>query len=381
MRIRKEMNMPIQAKVAICRGNSEPFTIEEATLDDLRPDELRVRIVACGVCHTDMAVRDQQVPVPLPAVLGHEGAGVVEETGSAVTAARPGDRVIVSFNSCGACPSCDIDAPTYCYNFFPYNWAGVRADGSPTLTRSGEKLNANFFGQSSFATHIISHERNTVRVPDEASGVPLERLAPLGCGLMTGAGAVLRSMKVRAGMPIAVFGAGTVGMAAIMAAKIAGADPIIAIDINPERLAMARELGATHAFNGKDDAIGKIRALCPAGLGYAFDTTGVSKVIEDAWDLLSPKGICGIVGASNPEDTLTFSEAAFMGGGRRVMGILGGDSDLKTFLPELIFYHLKGQFPYEKLIEYFDFDQINEAIAASENGSVVKPVLRIGVEG
>jgi aryl-alcohol dehydrogenase len=327
-----------------------------------------------------MAVRDQQVPVPLPAVLGHEGAGIVEAVGSAVTAAEPGDRVIVSFNSCGACPSCEIDAPTYCYNFFPHNWAGVRLDGSPTLTQDGKKVNANFFGQSSFATHIISHDRNTVRVPDAASGVPLERLAPMGCGLMTGAGAVLRSMKVRAGMPIAVFGAGTVGMAAIMAAKIAGAGPIIAVDINDARLALARELGATHAFNGKDDATARIRDLCPAGLGYAFDTTGVNKVIEDAWSLLAPKGVCGIVGASNLEDNLTFNEAAFMGGGRRVMGILGGDSDLKTLLPELIGYHLKGQFPIEKLIEYFDFDQINEAIAASENGSVVKPVLRIGRE-
>lgn len=372
--------MSVQAKAAICRGSSEPFTIEEVTLDDLRPDELRVRIVACGVCHTDLAVRAQQLPVPLPAVLGHEGAGIVEEVGAAVTTAKPGDRVIVSFNSCGACPSCDVDAPTYCYNFFPHNWSGVRADGSPTLTQRGEKVNANFFGQSSFATRIISHELNTVRVPDAAADIPLERLAPIGCGLMTGAGAVLRSMKVRAGLPIAVFGAGTVGMAAIMAARIVGANPIIAVDINDERLALAKELGATHAFNGKDDAVGKIRELCPAGIGYALDTTGINKLIEDAWNLLAPMGVCGIVGASGPEDNLTFNESAFLGGGRRVMGILGGDSDLKSFLPELIDYHLQGRFPFEKLIGYFDFDQINDAIAASENGSVVKPVLRIGAE-
>lgn len=373
--------MAVEAKAAICRGSGEPFTIEDVTLDALRPDELQVRIVACGVCHTDMAVRDQQVPVPLPAVLGHEGAGIVKAVGSAVTTAKPGDRVILSFNSCGDCPSCEIDAPTYCYNFFPYNWTGVRADGSPTLMQNGEKLNANFFGQSSFATQVISHERNTVRVPDEAADLPLERLCPLGCGLMTGAGAVLRSMNVRAGLPIAVFGAGTVGMAAVMAAKIAGADPIIAVDVNDERLAMAKELGATHVFNAKEDAIAKIQDLCPAGVGYVLDTTGINKVIEDAWSLLAPKGVCGIVGASDPEDNLTFNEAAFMGGGRRVMGILGGDSDLKTFLPELIGYHLNGQFPFEKLIGYFDFDQINDAIAASENGSVVKPVLRIGAEG
>jgi aryl-alcohol dehydrogenase len=372
--------MTTPAKAAICYGPDKPFTIEDVELDALRPDELRVRLVACGVCHTDMAVRDQQLPVPLPVVLGHEGAGIVEEVGSAVTVARPGDRVVMSFNSCGACPSCAVDAPTYCYNFFPHNWSGARADGSPVMFRDGAPMNANFFGQSSFATHAIAHELNTVKVPDSAAHIPLEQIAPIGCGLMTGAGAVLRSMKVRAGMPIAVFGAGTVGMAAIMAAKIAGADPIIAVDVNDTRLALAKELGATHAYNGRDDAIGKIRALVPQGLGYAFDTTGINTVIEEAWSLLAPKGICGIVGASPPADNLTFNETAFMGGGRTVMGILGGDSDVGPFLTQLLDYHVKGQFPFEKLIGYFEFGQINEAIHASEDGSVVKPVLRISAE-
>lgn len=372
--------MTTQAHAAICRGHDHPFTIEQVELAELRPDELLVRIVACGVCHTDMAVRDEQLPVPLPVVLGHEGAGIVEQVGSAVTAARPGDRVIMSFNSCGDCPSCDADAPTYCYAFFPHNWSGTRADGSPTMLLGGAPMNANFFGQSSFATHAIAHQRNVVKVPDAAAEIPLERLAPIGCGLMTGAGAVLRAMQVRAGLPIAVFGAGTVGLAAVMAAKIAGADPIVAVDVNDERLVLAKELGATHAFNARDDAVGKIRELCPQGLGYAFDTTGINAVIQDAWGLLAPKGICGIVGASDPSDNLTFNEAAFMGGGRTVMGILGGNSDLTTFLPELIEHHLAGRFPFERLIGYFDFSQINEAIHASESGQVVKPVLRIGAE-
>ncbi|MEN7538674.1 NAD(P)-dependent alcohol dehydrogenase [Aurantiacibacter flavus] len=372
--------MTTPARAAICRGNTEPFAIEDVELDDLRPDELRVRVVACGVCHTDMAVRDEQLPVPHPVVLGHEGAGIVEEVGSDVTVAKPGDRVVMSFNSCGTCPSCEVDAPTYCYNFFPHNWSGARVDGSPVMFKGGEKMNANFFGQSSFATHAIAHQLNTVKVPDSAAHIPLERLAPIGCGLMTGAGAVLRSMKVREGMPIAVFGAGTVGMAAIMAAKIAGANPIIAVDLNDGRLELAKELGATHAFNGKDDAIGKIKDLVPQGLGYAFDTTGINTIIEDAWSLLAPMGICGIVGASDPKADLTFNEAEFMGGGRRVMGILGGDSDVGGFLVELLDYHVKGQFPFEKLIGYFDFSEINEAIEASENGSVVKPVLKISEE-
>ena len=367
--------MTTSARAAICRGHDQPFTIEPIELAELRPDELLVRIVACGICHTDLAVRDAQLPVPLPAVLGHEGAGVVEAIGSAVTAAAPGDRVVMSFNSCGACPSCDDDAPTYCYNFIPHNWSGARADGSPSMTLAGAPMAANFFGQSAFATHAIAHQRNVVRVPDSAAGLPLARLAPIGCGLMTGAGAVLNAMQVRAGLPIAVFGTGTVGIAAIMAARIAGANPIIAVDVNDERLALARELGATHAFNARDDAPARIRALCPQGLGYAFDTTGLNSVIEQAWGLLAPKGIVGIVGASDPAADLTFNEAQFMAGGRTVMGILGGNSDGAAFLTELIDHRLAGRFPYERLIETVPFEQINQAIEASESGRVVKPVL------
>lgn len=368
-------------RAAICRDNATPLTIEAVELDALRPDELRIRVIACGICHTDLAVRDGQLPVPLPAVLGHEGAGIVEAVGDAVTVATPGDRVIMSFNSCGDCPSCAIAAPTYCYDFFPHNFSGRRADGSPSMFSNGAPLSANFFGQSSFASHAIAHQRNVVRIPDSAAHLPLERLAPIGCGLMTGAGAVLRSMAVRQGMPIAVFGAGTVGMAAIMAARIAGADPIIAVDVNDDRLALARDLGATHAFNGNSDAPGAIRALCPAGIGYALDTTGINGVIESAFGLLAPRGVLGIVGASDPAAMLSFNEAEFMGGGRTVKGILGGDSDVGPFIAELIELHLAGRFPFDRLIGYFDFDQINEAIAASESGRVVKPVLRIGAEG
>jgi len=373
--------MTTPARAAICRGKDQPFGIEEVTLDDLRGDELRIRIVACGICHTDLAVRDGQLPVPLPVVLGHEGAGIVEAVGADVTVAQPGDRVVMSFNSCGHCPSCDVDAPTYCYNFFPENWAGTRADGTPTMFAGGAPMNANFFGQSSFATHAIAHQRNVVRVPDAAAHLPLEQLAPIGCGLMTGAGAVLRSMKVRSGLPIVVFGSGTVGMAAIMAAKVAGADPIIAVDINDDRLALARELGATHAFNAKDDAPGKTRELCPTGVGYAFDTTGIKAVIEQAFGLLASMGVLGLVGASDPADNLVFNESEFMGGGRTVKGILGGDSDVGPFVEELIELHLAGKFPFEKLIGYFDFADIDAAIAASESGKVVKPVLRMVAEG
>lgn len=368
------------ATAAVCRSADTPLSIEPVELDALRGDELLVRVVACGVCHTDMAARDGQIPPGPPAVFGHEGAGIVEAVGTGVTVAAPGDRVLMSFNSCGDCPSCAVEAPTYCYNFYANNFSGRRPDGSPTIHAGGEAVGGNFFGQSSFATHAIAHQRNVVRVPDSAADVPLDRLAPLGCGLMTGAGAVLRSMAVRSGWPIVIFGAGTVGLAAVMAAKIAGADPIVAVDMHDSRLSLARELGATHALNAREDAIGAIRDLCPAGVAYAFDTTGVKKVIEDAFGLIAPRGILGLVGASDAADTLELNESALMGGGKTVKGILGGDSDVGPFIHELIAHHLAGRFPFDRLIGHFDFEQINEAIAASERGEVVKPVLRIAAE-
>lgn len=367
--------MAVPARAAICRGHDVPFAIENVTLDALQPDELLVRIAACGICHTDIAVRDGQLPVPLPIVLGHEGAGVVERVGSSVTVAKPGDRVVMSFNSCGHCPNCEAASPTYCYGFFPYNWSGRRADGTATMTLGGVEMNANFFGQSSFASHAITHQRNTVRIPDDLAHLPLERLGPIGCGLMTGAGAVLRSLAVRPSMPLVVAGAGTVGIAAIMAAKIVGASPIIALDVNARRLELALELGATHAYDPKEGIADKVRTLCPSGVAYAFDTTGRAEVIEELFGLLAPNGKLGIVGASGPEDMLRFNEAAFMGGGRTVMGILGGDSDGGPFLVDLLRHHAEGRFPFERLIRYFPFENIAEAIQASESGEVVKPVL------
>ena len=160
-----------------------------------------------------------------------------------------------------------------------------------------------------------------------------------------------------------------------MAAKIAGAAPIIALDIIDRRLKLALELGATHAFDARDGITDRIKQVCPAGVAYAFDTTGRAPVIHELFNLLVPKGTLGIVGASDPQDTLSFNETAFMGGGRTVMGILGGDSDVGAFLVELLQHHAEGRFPFDRLIRYFNFDQINEAIHASESGEVVKPVL------
>lgn len=376
--------MPTPVTAAVCRQPHGLLALEPLTLDDPRAGEVLVRIVASGICHTDLAVRDQQLPTPLPVVLGHEGAGIVVATGPGVTHVAPGDRVLMSFNSCGHCPSCAADAPTYCYDFFAHNFSGARPDGQATLhSAAGEVVHGFFFGQSSFATHAVASARNVVRVPDEAAHLPLATLAPLGCGLMTGAGAVLRSMAVAAGRPFVVFGAGAVGLAAVMAAKIVGADPIVAVDLHPGRRALALELGATHALDGAADPFACLAALCPRGVPAAFDTTGLAAIIEGLFALLAPKGTLAMVGASAPDAMLQFNETAFMGGGKRVIGVLGGDSDIQGFLPDLIRHHLAGRFPFDRLIRTYPFADINAAIADSESGEVVKPVLVIDpvVEG
>lgn len=364
-------------RAAICREGSSAFSIEDAQIDAPRAGEVLVRIVGAGVCHTDMAVRDRQLPVPLPVVLGHEGSGIVAAVGEGVTHVAPGDAVVLSFASCGECLNCTDHAPAYCYAFGLYNFASARPDGSTAISTDSGPIHSHFFGQSSFATHAMATARNVVKVPTIAAHVPLELLGPLGCGLQTGAGAVLNSMAVKAGRSIAVFGAGAVGLSAIMAARIAGADPIIAIDLHENRLALARELGATHTIKGDADVAAALREICPTGLNYAFDTTGLGKLIELAFEQLAPRGILGLVGASDADAMVHFNETSLMGGGKRVMGILEGDSDPQIFIPELIAHHVAGRYPFDRLVEMFAFDDINAAFEASESGRVIKPVLRV----
>lgn len=362
-------------RAAVCREGASAFSIETATLEAPRENEILVRMVGAGVCHTDMAVRDRQIPVPLPLVLGHEGSGIVEAIGSGVTSVAVGDAVVLSFASCGTCPNCADRAPAYCYSFGLHNFSGGRPDGSVAIGSDQGPIHSHFFGQSSFATYAIATQGNVVKVPVSAKNVALELLGPLGCGLQTGAGAVLNSMAVKAGRSIVIFGAGAVGLSAVMAAKIAGANPIVAIDLHDNRLALAKELGATHTVKGDRDISAALREICPEGLNYAFDTTGLGKLIELAFDLLAPRGTLGLVGASDADAMLHFNETALMGGGKRVMGILEGDSDPHVFIPELIEHFIAGRFPFDRLIQTFPFEDINAAFAASEAGQVIKPVL------
>ncbi|MER7047652.1 NAD(P)-dependent alcohol dehydrogenase [Streptomyces jumonjinensis] len=367
--------VPVTA--AVVRERSGPFTFEELTLDTvLRPDEVLVEVVAAGLCQTDLHVRDQALPTPLPAVLGHEGAGIVERVGDAVTTVAPGDRVVMSYQACGHCKPCLTGNPAYCAASFPANFGGSRLDGSNALHTGGEEIHGHFFGQSSFATHSLATERNVVRIDDE--DIPLELLGPLGCGLQTGAGAVLNSLKVEAGSSVVVIGTGTVGLAAVMAAKVAGASPIIAVDIVPERLELARELGATHTVNGRqEDTAARIAEITGGGADYVLEITARPEMLTLAVDALAPLGTAALIGGAPAGAHAPVNMNALLGG-RTVRGVAQGDSIPQLFIPQLIDLHKAGRFPFDRLITFYGFDQINEAATDTRTGAAIKPVLRIG---
>ncbi|WP_405986061.1 NAD(P)-dependent alcohol dehydrogenase [Streptomyces sp. NBC_00872] len=367
----------IAVRAAVVREKGGPFVFEDLVLDTrLRPDEVLVKVVAAGVCQTDIHVRDQHLPTPLPAVLGHEGAGIVERVGDGVTTVAPGDRVVMSYQACGHCTPCLNGDPAYCARSFPLNFGGSRPDGSNALSGTGgEEIHGHFFGQSSFATHSLATERNVVKVADD---VPLELLAPLGCGLQTGAGAVLNSLKVPAGASVVVIGTGTVGLAAVMAAAVAGASPVIAVDIVPERLTLARELGATHTVDGREeDVAGRIAEITGGGADYVLEITARPEMLTLAVDALAPLGTAALIGGAPAGAHASVNMNALLGG-RTVRGIAQGDSIPQLFIPRLIELYKAGRFPFDRLVTLRGFDEINEAVTDTRTGAVIKPVLRIG---
>jgi aryl-alcohol dehydrogenase len=361
---------------AVVRKKGGPFSLEQLQLEDPRADEVLVRIVATGMCHTDMVVRDQVYPVPQPIVLGHEGAGVVEKVGSSVVKVRPGDHVVLSFMSCGRCRLCEQGRPANCENFNAHNFSGARADGTGSLRDDHGPVHDHFFGQSSFSTFAVANERNIVKVPKEA---PLELLGPLGCGIQTGAGAVMNALKVGHGASFATFGAGAVGLAAVMAARAVGATTIIAVDVIASRLALAKEVGATHAVNAKEgDPVAAVKKITGGGVQFSLETTGIPEVVRQAVDALGVRGTCGIVGAAPPGTEIKIDVTEFMQMAKTIYGIIEGDSVPDVFIPQLLDLFLQGRFPFDRLTKLYPFERINEAASDSERGLTVKPIIRIG---
>jgi aryl-alcohol dehydrogenase len=355
----------VRVKAAVLRRKGGPLQIKSVEMEGPRDDEALVRLVASGICRTDIDFRDDWDEADNAVVLGHEGAGVVERAGRSVKSVKRGDHVVLSYQSCGHCRPCRSGRPAHCKRFWEANFGFQRLDGSNAFHRSG--VNGHFFGQSSFATHSLATDRNLVKVSRD---LPLEVLSPLGCGLQTGAGTVMNSLQVPAGSSIAIFGTGAVGLAAVMAARLVGACPIIGVDMRPKRLNLALALGATHVVdNRRQDVAARIGGITGSGIDYVVETTGDAKMHRLAVGVLNRRGIVALLTGESGTDALP--------GGRKTLGIIQGDAVPQHFIPKLIELYRGGQFPFDRFLKFYDFNDINRAMADARRGVAVKPVLRI----
>jgi aryl-alcohol dehydrogenase len=352
----------MRIRAAVLRSHGEPLKIEPLELDAPRDDEVLVRIVATGICHTDIGLRNDWDEADGPAVLGHEGAGIVERCGKRIKSFRQGDHVVLSYQSCGACAQCLAGRPWSCQRFREANFGFARLDGSHAFLHS--EVKGHFFGQSSFATYCLATERNTVEVPED---LDLAILAPLGCGMQTGAGTVMNSLSMRSGESIAVFGTGAVGLAAIMAARVVGASTIVGVDINEKRLQVARELGATEVIDARQT--NTAAAIGGRRFDYTMDTTGDEQSLRQAVEWLKPGGVAALLTGADSPILPTESQ--------RVFQVIQGNSVPQDFIPRLIGLYRDGQFPFDRLIKVYDFEDINRAIADAQQGETIKPVLRL----
>ena len=363
----------MQVKAAVTHEKGK-LSIETVELAAPKASEVLVKVIASGVCHTDSAGINQIIPVALPAIFGHEGVGIVEEVGVGVETLKVGDRVIMSFPSCGTCPACVNNHPWACENLNQLFFDGTFKDGTKRFSQNGVEV-SSFFGQGAFATHVVVDARNAVKVAVK-SDEDLAKLCSLGCGVQTGAGAVLNSLEPKPYSTIAVFGAGGVGMAAVMAAKIAGCSTIIAVDVVPSRLELALELGATHAINGREvDAVEEIKKITNGGANYSVESSGVPALTLQALKCLKREGKCVIVSVTGDAEVSIPLEPLLMNPSCTLMGVTEGASNPQTFIPQLVQYFNEGRLPVDKLQKTYKFEDIEQAFEDSHSGVTVKPIL------
>jgi aryl-alcohol dehydrogenase len=364
----------LKTTAAVLEQLGGDFTLTELNIDSPAPGEVLIDVVGVGLCHTDVAVKEGHLPFPFPGVVGHEGSGVVREVGAGVTKVAVGDRVCASFNRCGVCTQCRAGAPSYCLEFMVRNFSGARSDGSSALQNGAAQMAGNFFGQSSFATQAIAHERSIVKVPDT---VPLEILGPLGCGIQTGAGAVMNALACEPGSSLLVAGGGSVGLSGVLGAVVREVDVIIVVEPMAQRRELALSLGATHVIDPAAAPLSEqVRAILPEGVDYALDTTANLHVIKEIIASLGQRGHLGMVGVpSDPTAELTVGLIEMQVRGLSFTGIVEGNSDPDVFIPELIDLYLAGNFPFDRLITIMPFSRINDAVAAQARGDAVKVVL------
>jgi aryl-alcohol dehydrogenase len=364
----------MKIEAAVLNEMEADYEIQEVNLsDEIKDNEVLVKIVASGLCKSDLTMKNTE-GIGFPNVLGHEGAGIVQEIGKNVKEVEPGDHVILSYTYCGECESCQTGHPSACTYWNDYNKhpEGKTINREKKMEDEAGNTLRTYFNQSSFATYSLTDESNMIKIDKD---LDLRLMGPLACGFTTGSGTVFSSLDAKPGESIAVFGTGAVGFSAIMAAKISGCYPIVAIDINEERLETAKEMGATHTFNNsEEDPEAFLEELTAGeGLNHTIDTTGVPEVLKAAIHSLKTNGSFVPLAVGGEIEIDTYNE--FTNGNKKLIGSLMGDVVPKFNVQNLIQFYRNGDFPFDQLIEFFDFEEINEAEAASTSGNVVKPVV------
>lgn len=363
----------LKTKAAVINRANEEYQLEVLNLGEIHSDEVLVKIVASGICQSDEGTRDGSL-APLPAVLGHEGAGIIEKVGSGVKGFEVGDQVVLSFGYCTVCDNCRTGQPSACDHYVELNISGgKRNDGTYRFYKEDGTPVSNFLNQGSFSTYTITNQASLIKVDPNAD---LRKLAPLGCGLMTGFGTVVSALKPETGNSIAVFGTGAVGLGALMAAKIEGCSNIIAVDIVDSRLELAKVLGATYTINSKTENLAERIAEITNdnGVNYSIDTTGVSQVMLSSIQVLAKNGVA--VPLAVTKNTIEFNPLEeLVLGTRKLIGVNLGNIIPQLAVPKLVEYHNEGRFPFDQLIKYYRFEDINKAVADSNSGVTIKSVL------
>jgi len=362
----------MEMKAAIFRKPHEPLTIESVEIDKPSGREVLVRTAATGVCHSDLHVVDGQGRWPLdrPIVLGHEGAGVVEAVGADVTTLRPGDHVVACLSGfCGSCAQCLAGHPNLCVGGLV-----TRPDAAPPrLSQKGEPLR-QFIGIASYAERMLLHENSVVKI-DPA--LPLDRAALVGCGVLTGVGAALRTSGLQAGQTVAVFGCGGVGLAIVQGARIGGARQIIGVDVFDGKLEMAKRVGATHVVNSaNDDPVKAVRALTGgAGVDHAFEAVGNARLVRQAIESLAIRGTATIVGVLPPDATIEFPWMAIRPE-CRVQTSRMGSNRFRLDIPLYLEFYRQGRLLLDEMVTRRGrLEDINEAFRAMKAGEVARTVL------
>ncbi|GAA1365530.1 zinc-dependent alcohol dehydrogenase family protein [Arthrobacter rhombi] len=364
-------------KAAILRRAGDPLSLEEVQLAEPKAGEVRVRVEAAGVCHSDLHYMNGDLHAHLPAVLGHEGVGIIDAVGASVTRVNPGDRVVMTWRPrCGECEFCTSGRPGLCVLGAVQGSTGGLPDGSSRISQDGKTVH-HLMGVSCFAEACVVSERSVVKIPAD---VPANVAAIAGCAVITGVGSVLNHMSGSTGQSVLVVGAGGVGLSAIMGLNLVGAGPIIVADTVEARLDLALELGATHAVNvSQQDLSDVLDDVAPGGVKWALDAVGSSTTMEQAFGSLGTGGTLVAVGLGRVEETFAVPINLLVQRERRVVGSLYGSSNPPVQLPQILELYRSGKLPLERLVgRVYALDEVNEAYRDLVRSAVGRSVIDVG---